>query len=123
MKLSGLALLAAAGLASAQTLNIPTRVGNVVALSQPSSISGYVDLGNREFDRGVTCKDGENGSQDAVFILENGATLANVIIGARQLEGVHCKGACTLINVWFRDVCEGKWYSPHLIASNTDGIS
>jgi hypothetical protein len=106
MHFSGLALLAACGLTSAQTLNIPTRIGNVVALSQPSSISGYVDLGNREFDRGVSCGDGENGSQDAVFILENGATLANVIIGTRQREGVHCKGACTLRNVWFRDVCE-----------------
>jgi hypothetical protein len=35
--------------------------------------------------------------------------LSNVIIGARQLEGVHCEGACTLKNVWFRDVCEGKF--------------
>lgn len=106
MKTTFVAVLAACGLASAQTLNIPTRVGSVVALSQPSTISGSVDLGNREFDRGVTCGDGENGSEDAVFILENGASLSNVIIGAKQREGVHCKGACTLTNVWFRDVCE-----------------
>ncbi|KAK7217868.1 hypothetical protein V2G26_005871 [Clonostachys chloroleuca] len=106
MKYNTLAILLSCGLASAQTLNIPTRVGDVVALSQPSVISGSVDLGNREFDRGVACKSGENGDKDAVFILKNGATLSNVIIGARQLEGVHCEGACTLKNVWFRDVCE-----------------
>jgi hypothetical protein len=27
-----------------------------------------------------------------MFILEDGATLSNVIIGATQAEGVHCKG-------------------------------
>lgn len=110
MKSTFIAALVACGLASAQTLNIPTRVGSVVALSQPSTISGSVDFGNREYDRGVTCGSGENGSQDAVFILENGASISNVIIGANQLEGVHCKGACTLTNVWFRDVCEGESY-------------
>lgn len=46
------------------------------------------------------------GSDNAVFVLEDGASLSNVIIGADQLEGIHCKGACTLKNVWFRDVCE-----------------
>lgn len=49
-----------------------------------------------------------SGSEGAVFILENGASISNVIIGVKQLEGVHCKGSCTLTNVWFRDVCEGK---------------
>ena len=96
-----------ATLSSAQTLNIPTRVGSVVALSKASSISGSVDLGNREYDRGQSCNtDADTGSANAVFILENGASLSNVIIGANQLEGVHCKGSCTLKNVWFRDVCE-----------------
>lgn len=105
-----------ASIASAQTLNIPTRVGSVVSLSSPSSISGKVDLGNKEFDRGRPCDtDADTGSSSAVFILENGATLSNVIIGANQLEGVHCKAACTLINVWFRDVCEGmRCFEPKL---------
>jgi len=65
-------------------------------------------MGNKEYDRGRDCDtDEDTSSASAVFILENGATLSNVIIGARQLEGVHCKAACTLKNVWFRDVCEG----------------
>lgn len=98
-----------AAMASAQTLNIPTRVGSVIALSSPSTISGTQDMGNKEYDRGVKCTgDADTGSSNAVFILNDGATLSNVIIGANQLEGVHCKGACTLINVWFRDVCEGS---------------
>ncbi|KAH9218240.1 pectin lyase fold/virulence factor [Leptodontidium sp. 2 PMI_412] len=40
----------------------------------------------------------ETGEQDTIFILEDGATLANVIIGKNQVEGVHCRGTCTLIN-------------------------
>ncbi|KAK4864921.1 hypothetical protein LT330_001544 [Penicillium expansum] len=95
------------GLASAQTLKIPTRVGNIVSLPSPSVIKGNVDLGNREYDRGRPCNsDKDTGSSSAVFVLENGASLSNVIIGKNQLEGIHCKGSCTLTNVWFRDVCE-----------------
>ncbi|KAL1632258.1 hypothetical protein SLS56_003838 [Neofusicoccum ribis] len=96
-----------AGLASAQTLNIPTRSGSIISLSQPSTISGSKDFGNQEFDRGRSCDtDADTGSDSAVFILKNGASISNVIIGKNQLEGVHCEGACTLTNVWFRDVCE-----------------
>ncbi|KAJ3939022.1 uncharacterized protein N0V96_011136 [Colletotrichum fioriniae] len=42
----------------------------------------------------------------AVFILESGATLKNAIIGPAQAEGVHCRGPCTIENVWWEDVCE-----------------
>jgi hypothetical protein len=48
----------------------------------------------------------ETGTADAVFLLHEGATLRNVIIGKNQMEGVHCKGHCTLEYVWFEDVCE-----------------
>lgn len=97
--------------AASQTLNIPTRVGSIVSLSVASPISGVRDMGNKEYDRGVTCNDGPDGNDGIVFILDDGATLANVIIGVNQIEGVHCKGACTLTNVWFRDVCEGRFLS------------
>ncbi|PKX89946.1 pectate lyase [Aspergillus novofumigatus IBT 16806] len=99
--------LALSSVVLAQTLNIPTPVGSIVSLSSPSVISGSKDMGNREYDRGRPCDtDADTGSDSAVFILENGATLSNVIIGKNQLEGIHCRGACTLRNVWFRDVCE-----------------
>lgn len=96
-----------ASLASAQTLNIPTRAGSVVSLPSPSVITGSQDFGNKEFDRGRPCNsDADTGSENAVFILQNGASISNVIIGGDSLEGVHCLGSCTLTNVWFRDVCE-----------------
>ncbi|KAF9117610.1 hypothetical protein BGX30_005310, partial [Mortierella sp. GBA39] len=92
---------------AAQKLNIPTRSGKIVSLPAPSIISGVHDYANKEFDRGHPCdSDDDTGSSNAVFILKNGATLSNVIIGGNSLEGVHCEGACTLKNVWFRKVCE-----------------
>lgn len=96
-----------ASMAAAQTLNIPTRAGEIITLPEPSTITGDVDFGNKEFDRGQPCdSDEDTGSDNAVFLLEDGASISNVIIGADSLEGVHCLGSCTLTNVWFRDVCE-----------------
>ncbi|RGP69631.1 pectate lyase [Fusarium sporotrichioides] len=65
------------------------------------------DAGWVRYDRGVKCSgQSEGGEKDAVFVLEDGATLRNVVIGANQKEGVHCLGACNLEFVWFEDVCE-----------------
>ncbi|KAL0954765.1 hypothetical protein HGRIS_003716 [Hohenbuehelia grisea] len=60
------------------------------------------------FDRGSGACKGQNegGDSDAVFLLEEGATLSRVVIGANQAEGVHCLGSCTLDHVFFEDVCE-----------------
>lgn len=61
-----------------------------------------------KYDRGSGACGGqsEGGEADTVFVLEEGATLKNVIIGKDQAEGVYCKGSCTLEYVWFEDVCE-----------------
>ena len=49
----------------------------------------------------------EGGHADTVFLVEAGATLKNVIIGAHQREGVYCvENDCTIDNVWWDDVCE-----------------
>ncbi|KAG2502256.1 hypothetical protein JM16_009879 [Phytophthora kernoviae] len=49
----------------------------------------------------------ESGKDTAVFLVEAGGTLKNVIIGANQMEGVHCdQHDCTIENVWWDDVCE-----------------
>jgi hypothetical protein len=46
-----------------------------------------------KYDRGTPCGgQGEGGEADTVFVLEDGATLRNVIIGADQGEGVYCLG-------------------------------
>jgi hypothetical protein len=34
----------------------------------------------------------ETGESDAMFILEDGATISNVLIGPGQAEGIHCRG-------------------------------
>ncbi|KAF9465594.1 pectate lyase C [Collybia nuda] len=60
------------------------------------------------YDRGSGACTGqtEGGDSDAVFLLQEGATLSRVVIGANQAEGVHCLGSCTLDHVYFEDVCE-----------------
>jgi len=59
------------------------------------------------YDRGSgACGSGEGGEADAVFILEEGATLSRVVIGANQMEGVHCRGSCTIDHVFWENVCE-----------------
>lgn len=51
----------------------------------------------------------EGGDSDAVFEVQEGGTLKNVIIGPNQIEGIHCMGACTIENVWWESVCEGMF--------------
>lgn len=46
------------------------------------------------------------GTTDALFELEDGATIQNVIVGNHGADGIHCKGTCTIKNVWFPYVCD-----------------
>ncbi|KAG8727723.1 hypothetical protein FRC11_012612, partial [Ceratobasidium sp. 423] len=62
---------------------------------------------NLRYSHSVKCSgQKEGGTKDAVFILESGATISNVVIGVDQNEGIHCQDPCTIRNVWFEDVCE-----------------
>ncbi|KAF1925793.1 polysaccharide lyase family 3 protein [Didymella exigua CBS 183.55] len=74
-------------------------------LSAPMKVTDF-DGGMVRFGRGVSCTPGEGGDRDAVFLVADGGSLSNVIIGADQLEGVHCLGACKISNVWWEAVCE-----------------
>lgn len=80
------------------------------SLSEPQYIGAgeTFDAGWVRYDRGAGACGGQNegGEADTVFVLEEGATLRNVIIGADQSEGVYCLGSCNLEYVWFEDVCE-----------------
>ncbi|KAF2120437.1 pectate lyase E [Lophiotrema nucula] len=88
------------------TFPVPASKGTV-KYSSAKTISGTFDGGMKTYGRGVTCTGQDEGDDsDAVFILENGATLQNAIIGKDQIEGVHCKGSCTIKNVWWVAVCE-----------------
>ncbi|KAK2060191.1 pectate lyase [Colletotrichum caudatum] len=85
---------------------IPASKGSVT-YKAAQSVSGTFDGRLMTYGRGVKCTGQvEGGDKDAVFILEDGATLKNAIIGADQIEGVHCKGSCTIQNVWWTAVCE-----------------
>ncbi|KAK7985130.1 pectate lyase-domain-containing protein [Apiospora saccharicola] len=100
------AAIASPALDKRATFPIPASKGSVT-LKAPQTISGTFDGGMKTYGRGVKCTgQAEGGDSDAVFLLENGATLKNVIIGADQIEGVHCKGSCTIENVWWTKVCE-----------------
>ncbi|KAL7619836.1 hypothetical protein AAE478_010381 [Parahypoxylon ruwenzoriense] len=90
------------------TFPIPASKGSVTFDAvQPIKAGEVFDGGLKTYGRGVKCTgQAEGGDSDAVFQLENGATLKNAIIGADQIEGVHCKGACTIENVWWAAVCE-----------------
>lgn len=59
------------------------------------------------YDRGSGACSGqsEGGDADAVFLLEEGATLSRVVIGANQAEGVHCLGAFFLPPLFIRPDC------------------
>jgi len=88
------------------SLPIPASKGSVT-LKAPQSVSGTFDGGMKTYGRGKSCTgQSEGGDADAVFIIKNGGTLKNAIIGKDQIEGVHCQGSCTIENVWWVDVCE-----------------
>lgn len=103
MQYTTLSLAATAAIANAIT--IPDSAGTET-LSEPQYITDSFDGGLYTYGRGVTCGEGEGGEADTVFVLEDGASLSNAIIGADQLEGVYCLGACTVTNVWWEAVCE-----------------
>lgn len=87
---------------------LPTASGSK-SLTEPQYIAAgeTFDAEWVKYDRGSgACGSGEGGEADTVFVLEDGATLKNVIIGADQQEGVYCLGSCNLEFVWFEDVCE-----------------
>jgi hypothetical protein len=71
------------------------------------SVSGTYDGQMKRFvGSGALGGSGQDEGQDPIFELANGATLKNVIIGSPAADGIHCKGTCTLQNVWWEDVGE-----------------
>ncbi|KAF2853180.1 polysaccharide lyase family 3 protein [Plenodomus tracheiphilus IPT5] len=101
---------AATNTALQTTFPKPSTTTNLPAARTIPANSNF-DGGLKQWDRSTNTCSGqdETGEADAVFILENGAVLSNVIIGPNNGEGVHCRGTCTLNNeltVWWVNVCE-----------------
>ena len=106
MQFSILAALVSAALVAGQNTNLQTKFPTATKTTGLASVKTIAagakfDGGMLQWDRKPsTCNDqSEGGDKDAVFILEDGATLSNVIIGPNNGEGIHCKGKCTLNNM------------------------
>ncbi|KAH2007745.1 hypothetical protein KXV97_002434 [Aspergillus fumigatus] len=99
-------LLASSALAA--QFPIPDSKGSVT-FDEPYEIAAgeTYDGGYKTYGRGVSCTgQSEGGQDDTVFIVQEGGTLKNAIIGSDQIEGVYCLGACTIENIWWEAVCE-----------------
>ncbi|WGD43687.1 pectate lyase [Streptomyces cathayae] len=76
-------------------------------VSKTVPVSGVLDGGMKKYyGTGDLGGDSQDEGQDPIFELADGATLKNVVIGTPAADGVHCKGSCTLQNVWWLDVGE-----------------
>ncbi|KAM5350840.1 hypothetical protein ACJ41O_007345 [Fusarium nematophilum] len=85
---------------------LPASKGSVTYPS-PHPVKGVFDGEMKTYGRRLSCEAQVDISPtDAVFVLEDGATLKNAIIGHDQVYGVYCRGSCTIENVWWKNVCE-----------------
>jgi len=77
------------------------------AVAHPIWVTGEFDGELTRFygvdDLGTATQD-EN--QEPLFQLADGAVLSNVILGQPAADGIHCRGSCTLNNVWWERVGE-----------------
>ncbi|GHH89216.1 pectate lyase [Streptomyces capitiformicae] len=95
-------LLSTAGAATSW----PTAKGSK-AVSSTIKVSGTYDGKLKKFfGKGALGDSSQDEGQDPIFELADGAVLQNVITGVPGADGVHCKGSCTLRNVWWLDVGE-----------------
>lgn len=85
---------------------IPTATGTQ-SVSATIQVSGTFDGQLKRYvGAGALGSGTQDESQPPMFQLADGATLRNVILGAPAADGVHCRGTCTLENVYWEDVGE-----------------
>ncbi|KAK4221555.1 pectate lyase [Podospora fimiseda] len=123
-------LLASTALVTAQNTNLQTvfpvaTATTHLAAARTIAAGQTFDGGMKQWDRNPsTCnQQAEGGEKDAVFILQDGATLNNVIVGPNNGEGIHCKGKCTLNNIWWTDVCEDAATFKQTSSSSTSYVN
>ncbi|MFH8449016.1 pectate lyase [Streptomyces fungicidicus] len=94
------------GASPANAVTWPTANGSQ-AVSSTIAVSGTQDYGmKRLYGTGDLGSGSQDEDQGPILELADGAVLKNVILGAPAADGVHCKGSCTLQNVWWEDVGE-----------------
>ncbi|TXS16751.1 pectate lyase, partial [Streptomyces sp. ms191] len=85
----------------------PAPKGDAVPLTATQKVATVFDGGGRRFvGKGALGGSGQSENQPALFELADGAVLRNVVLGDTAADGVHCKGSCTLRNVWWENVGE-----------------
>ncbi|MFJ7266829.1 pectate lyase [Streptomyces sp. NPDC099050] len=85
----------------------PDPKGEDVPLTATQKVTTVFDGGGRRFvGKGALGGSGQSEKQPAMFELAHGAVLQDVILGNTAADGVHCKGSCTLRNVWWENVGE-----------------
>lgn len=86
---------------------LPASAG-ATAYPTPRVVTGVFDGGMLKYNRNPSTCEGQTETDEAaaMFIIEAGGTVKNAIIGAEQGEGIHCRGPCTIENVWWEKVCE-----------------
>ncbi|WP_433826458.1 pectate lyase [Actinoplanes sp. CA-015351] len=102
----GLGLGAVVYTQGASAATWPSATGTV-KLTASKAVSGTLDGGLKRYvGSGALGSDSQDEGQDPLFVLADGAVLKNVIIGSPAADGVHCKGSCTIQNVWWENVGE-----------------
>jgi hypothetical protein len=114
--IAGLSALGVTGAAVVTTTSLLSTAGAAASwptengskpVSKTIPVSGTYDGRMAKFyGTGDLGGSGQEEGQDPIFELADGAVLKNVIIGTPAADGVHCKGSCTLQNVWWPDVGE-----------------
>jgi pectate lyase len=74
-----------------------------VQLTATVVVTGTFDGGGKRYQfSGGSQSEG----QPALFDIQNGGTVQNVVIGNLAADGIHCLGNCNVNNVWWEDVGE-----------------
>jgi hypothetical protein len=95
----------------------PTATGTPVSISGTKTVAagttydGHMALhngsGGGDFSKDCSASGtAAQGTTNPLFMVEDGATIQNVILGNHVADGIHCKGTCTIKNVWFQYVCD-----------------
>jgi hypothetical protein len=78
-----------------------------VPVTATRKVGRFFDGGGRRYvGQGPLGSGGQSEGQPPMFELADGAVLQNVVLGSPAADGVHCKGSCTLKNVWWENVGE-----------------
>jgi hypothetical protein len=98
---------AAVGTPAGQKIAEWPRPSAEVPVTATRKVDTFYDGGGQRFvGKGALGSGGQSEKQPAMFELADGAVLQNVVLGSPAADGVHCKGSCTLKNVWWENVGE-----------------